>query len=423
MNLYEFEGRELLEKHGIIIPVGEVVRRGDNVADAYRKLGFEDVVVKAQVLSGKRGKNNGIRFCNNLEEVEKAVAEIFNMSIRGQYVSAILLTEKVNIESENYLSITYDTNRKQPILIFSSEGGMDIEDVSDEKILRIPLDIRDSVLPLVGGVRGGSIESNNSSKFSLIPEEYLETAKNLWNCFQSEDTRLVEINPLVKTTSSEIMALDAKVALDDDAFYRHNKEAQERAKEKGLEPSTVTDWDLFESRTMLGRRATEREIAVQEIDKGEKYYQGTAGKYIELEGDIAVLFSGGGASIANMDALYQVGLKPANYTEYSGNPPQEKVFELSKIVLSKPNLKGLWIVGGVANFTDIAATFAGIVQAIDELKPNFPIVVRRAGPNDKEGIRMLEECAKRNNLQIKIFGKEVSMSETAQVLVDMINNK
>ena len=422
MNLYEFEGRELLEKHGIIIPIGEVVRRGDNIVDAYRKLGLEDVVVKAQVLSGKRGKNNGIRFCNSLEEVEKAIDEIFNMSIRGQYVSSVLLTEKINIESENYLSITYDTNKKQPVLIFSTEGGMDIEDVSDEKILRIPLDIRDSVLPLVGGVRGGSIESNNSSKFSLIPEEFLETAKNLWQCFLAEDTRVFEINPLVKTTSGEIMALDAKVALDDDAFYRHNKEAQEKAKEKGIEQSTITDWDLFESRTMLGRRATEREIAVQEIDKGEKYYQGTAGKYIELDGDIAVLFSGGGASIANMDALYQVGLKPANYTEYSGNPPQEKVFELSKIVLSKPDLKGLWIVGGVANFTDIAATFAGIVQAIDELKPNFPIVVRRAGPNDKEGIRMLEECAKRNNLQIKIFGKEVSMSETAQVLADIISS-
>src|SRR3989339_132538 len=423
MNLYEFEGRELLEKHGIIIPIGEVVRRGDNIVDAYRKLGLEDVVVKAQVLSGKRGKNNGIRFCNSLEEVEKAIDEIFNMSIRGQYVSSVLLTEKINIESENYLSITYDTNKKQPVLIFSTEGGMDIEDVSDEKILRIPLDIRDSVLPLVGGVRGGSIESNNSSKFSLIPEEFLETAKNLWQCFLAEDTRVFEINPLVKKTSGEIMALDAKVALDDDAFYRHNKEAQEKAKEKGIEQSTITDWDLFESRTMLGRRATEREIAVQEIDKGEKYYQGTAGKYIELDGDIAVLFSGGGASIANMDALYQVGLKPANYTEYSGNPPQEKVFELSKIVLSKPDLKGLWIVGGVANFTDIAATFAGIVQAIDELKPNFPIVVRRAGPNDKEGIRMLEECAKRNNLQIKIFGKDVSMSETAQALAGMINDK
>lgn len=423
MNLYEFEGRKLFEKHGIIIPVGEVVRRGDSVAEAYARLGLEEVVVKAQVLSGKRGKNNGIKFCHNLEEVEKAVDEIFSMSIRGQYVSAILLTEKINIESENYLSITYDTNKKQPVLIFSTEGGMDIEDVDDENILRIPLEIRDSVFPIVGGVRGGSIESNNSSKFSLIPEEYLETAKSLWNCFQSEDTRLVEINPLVKTTSGEIMALDAKVALDDDAFFRHNKEAQERAKEKGIEPSTITDWDLFESRTMLGRPATEREVAVQEIDKGEKYYQGTAGKYIELDGNIAVLFSGGGASIANMDALYQVGLKPANYTEYSGNPPQEKVFELSKIVLSKPVLKGLWIVGGVANFTDVAATFAGIVQAIDEIKPNFPIVVRRAGPNDKEGIRMIEECAKRNNLQIKIFGKEISMSETAQVLADMIKFK
>ena len=429
MNLYEFEGRELLEKHGIIIPICEVVRRGDNIVDAYRKLGLEEVVVKAQVLSGKRGKNNGIRFCNSLEEVEKAIDEIFNMSIRGQYVSSVLLTEKINIESENYLSITYDTNRKQPVLVFSSEGGMDIEDVSDEKILRIPLDIRDSVFPLVGGampagrqVRGGFIESNNSSNFLLILEEYLEIAEKLWQCFLTEDTRVLEINPLVKTKTGEIMALDAKVALDDDAFYRHNKEAGERAKEKGLDPASITDWYKFESRTMLGRRATEREIAVQEIDKGEKYYQGTAGKYIELEGDIAVLFSGGGASIANMDALYQVGLKPSNYTEYSGNPPQEKVFELSKIVLSKPNLKGLWIVGGVANFTDIAATFAGIVQAIDELKPNFPIVVRRAGPNDKEGIRMLEECAKRNNLQIKIFGKEVSMSETAQVLADIISS-
>ncbi|MDD2656759.1 MAG: ATP citrate lyase citrate-binding domain-containing protein [Patescibacteria group bacterium] len=425
MNLYEFEGRKIFEKHGIIIPVGEVVRRGDNIADAYRKLGLEDVVVKAQVLSGKRGKNNGIKFCNNLEEVEKAVTEIFAMSIRGQYVASVLLTEKINIESENYLSITYDTNKKQPVLIFSTEGGMDIEDVSDEKILRVPLDIRDSVLPLVGGVRGGYTkaslsELSNPSQPPLIGEEYLEVAQRLWQCFLAEDTRVVEINPLVKTTSGEIIALDAKVALDDDAFFRHNKEAQERAKEKGLEPATVTDWDLFESRTMLGRPATEREIAVQEIDKGEKYYQGTAGKYIELDGDIAVLFSGGGASIANMDALYQVGLKPANYTEYSGNPPQEKVFELSKIVLSKPGLKGLWIVGGVANFTDVAATFAGIVEAIDEIKPNFPIVVRRAGPNDKEGIRMIEECAKRNNLQIKIFGKEISMSDTAQVLADLI---
>ena len=173
---------------------------------------------------------------------------------------------------------------------------------------------------------------------------------------------------------------------------------------------------------MLGRLPTEREIAVAKIDSGEKYYQGTAGKYIEMPGDIGILFSGGGASIANMDALMSVGLKPANYTEYSGNPPREKVYALAKVVLSKPGLRGLWIAGGVANFTNVKETFQGIVDALDEVKPSYPIVVRRAGPFEKEGMQLMKECAERNNLQIKLFGKETSMSETAKVLAEMVQN-
>lgn len=406
MNLYEFEGRELLQKYNIKIPKGVVVRRGDDIKLAYESLSLSEVVVKAQVLSGKRGKNNGIRFCKNLEEVEQAVSEIFDLSIRGQYVTAILLTEKINIENENYLSITYDTNRKQPVLVFSEEGGVNIEDVLEEKIIKILLDIRQNKLPVDLG----------------IPKEFLETAQNLWQCFLSEDTRLVEINPLAKTVTGEIIALDAKMALDDDAFFRHCLEAQERAREKGQDGQSVSDWAKLEARTMLGRPPTTREIAVQEIDKGEKYYQGTAGKYIELDGDIALILNGGGASIANMDALIKVGLKPANYTEYSGNPPREKVYALSKSVLSKPGLRGLWMCGVVANFTNVEETFKGIVDALDEIKPTYPIVVRRAGPHDKEGVKLLSDCAIRNNLNIKIFGKEVSMSETAQILADLINN-
>jgi len=201
------------------------------------------------------------------------------------------------------------------------------------------------------------------------------------------------------------IAADAKVALDDDAFYKHK------------------EWEVLEPRTMLGRAPTEREIAVKKIDEGEKYYQGTAGKYMEMDGDIAILFSGGGASIANMDALLKTGLKPANYTEYSGNPPREKVYALAKIVLSKPNLRGLWIAGGVANFTNIAETFQGIADVLDEIKPNYPIVVRRAGPFEKEGLTLMQECAIRNNLNMKIFGKETSMSETAEVLAEMIKKK
>lgn len=381
MNLYEFEGRKLFEKHGIKVPKGIIVKRGDNIATIYNELGLTDVVVKAQVLSGKRGKNNGIRFCSTVEAVVEAVEELFNTQIRGQYVASILLTEKIDIAEEQYLSITYDTNRKQPILIYSTEGGMDIEDVPEEKIIKIPLDIAQEKLEL---------------------DMEIPFAQELWNCFLTEDTRVVEINPLVKTKMGEWIALDAKVALDDDAMFRHEQ------------------WKELEPRTMMGRPPTEREVEVLNVDEGEKYYQGTAGKYIEMDGDIAILFSGGGASIANMDALIKEGLKPANYTEYSGNPPREKVHALAKIVLSKPNLKGLWIAGGVANFTNVEETFHGIVDALDEIQPIYPIVVRRAGPFEKEGVTLMQECAKRNNLNMKLFGKEMSMSESAGVLAEMI---
>lgn len=379
MNLYEFEGKEIFSKFGIVIPKSILLRRGDDVVEKYRQLDIKEVVLKAQVLSGKRGKNNGILFASNIDEVKLGVEKIFAGNIRGQYVAGILLEEKLNIVAEHYLSITYDTNKKQPVLIYSESGGVDIEDVVENKIVRIGLDIRQDQIDLA------------------IPY-----ANKLWQCFLESDARTVEINPLIKNEAGEFVAADAKMAIDDDAFFRHQ------------------DWN-FEPRTMLGRMPTDRETAVKKIDEGEDYYRGTAGKYIEMGGDVAVLFSGGGASIANMDALIKTGLKPANYTEYSGNPPREKVFQLAKIVLAKPNLRGLWIAGGVANFTDIAATFGGIVDALDEIKPAYPIVVRRAGPNEVEGKRLMEECAKRNNLNLKIFGKEMAMGETAIVLAEMIN--
>jgi citryl-CoA synthetase large subunit len=314
--------------------------------------------------------------------VIKACEELFAMQIRGQYVAAVLIEEKLNIAEEQYVSITYDTNNKQPLIIHSEQGGVDIEDVAEEKIKKERLDIR------------------NSSLNSSIPY-----AEELWKCFMREDARVVEVNPLVKTIDGRLVAADAKIALDEDAFFRHE------------------EWGSFEPRTMMGRPPTEREIAVKKIDEGEGYYRGTAGKYIEMDGDVAILFSGGGASIANMDALIKSGCKPANYTEYSGNPPREKVYQLAKIVLSKPGLKGLWIAGGVANFTNVGETFHGIVDALDELKPSYPIVVRRAGPYEKEGMQLMEDCAKRNNLNMRLFGKETSMSETAAVLASMINRK
>lgn len=379
MNLYEFEGKNLFSKHDIAVPKGVVVWRGDDFKVKYQELGIKEVVVKAQVLSGKRGKNNGIRFCSNEEDVQIATQELFNINISGQYVEAVLVEEKLAIAEEHYLSITYDTNAKQPVLIYSAAGGIDIEDVPENKIIKRPQDIRNQ---------------NINTDLPFVD--------SLWQCFVQEDARLVEINPLIKTKDGQWYAADAKIALDEDAFYRHE------------------EWKNLAPRTMLGRLPTERETAVKKIDEGESYYRGTAGKYIEMDGDIAVLFSGGGASIANMDALLKAGLKPANYTEYSGNPPREKVYQLAKIVLSKPGLKGLWIAGGVANFTNIAETFNGITDVLDEIKPSYPIVVRRAGPQEDEGMRLMQQCAQKNNLNIKLFGKDMSMSATAQILAEMV---
>ncbi|HYE59663.1 MAG TPA: ATP-grasp domain-containing protein [Candidatus Kapabacteria bacterium] len=380
MNLYEFEGKQLFTTYGIRTPKGVVVRRGEDVVRAYEQLGIRDVVVKAQVLSGKRGKNNGIRFCSSAEEVNRAVTDIFTMQIRGQYVAAVLIEEKLHIAEEQYLSIIYDTTAKQPVMVYSKRGGMDIEEVPEEEITKIQCDIRTA--------------DSSDATFPF--------AKELWHCFVEGDTRLVEINPLVKTTEGEWIAADAKVAIDDDAFFRHE------------------EWKNLEPRTMMGRPPTEREIAVKAIDEGEAYYRGTAGKYIEMDGDIALILNGGGASIANMDALLAVGLKPANYTEYSGNPPREKVYQLAKIVLSKPGIRGLWMCGVVANFTNVKETFLGIIDALDEIRPTYPIVVRRDGPESAEGVKLMKECAERNHLNMKIFGKDMSMSETAKVLATLV---
>jgi len=270
-------------------------------------------------------------------------------------------------------------------------------------------------------VEGSHSESKDPStplRFAQ-DDKLIGVVQKLWTCFKENDCRLVEINPLVKTTDGKWIAADAKVAIDDDAFYRHGSKAIERAKEKGKEPPT--NWEELEPRTMLGRPPTDREIAVMKIDAGEKYYQGTAGKYIEMDGDIALILIGGGASIANMDALNDVGLKAANYTEYSGNPPREKVYELTKLVLSKPGIRGLWIAGVVSNFTNVKETFMGTADALAEVMPSYPIVVRRDGPFGKEGKEYFMNFAKEKGLDITWFGKETSMTDTAEVLASKIN--
>jgi len=163
------------------------------------------------------------------------------------------------------------------------------------------------------------------------------------------------------------------------------------------------------------------EIAARKIDQED--HRGVAGKtFVELDGDIAVLASGGGASLTSMDALIEAGGKPANYTEYSGNPPREKVRKLTKLTLSKEGLKGCLVIGGTANFTDIFDTLSGFVEGMQDLSelPKYPIVVRRAGPNDKQAFVMLEKFAKENDMDITLYGADVPMSYAAKIMAEKV---
>jgi len=297
-----------------------------------------------------------------------------------------LIEEKTDFSEEYYIGILYDTDVRNPVLLFSRNGGTGVEDREVEKLVLQDHDqwrIREFL-------KEQGVSSNEVMSLGM-------TIHKICKCFFEEDARMIEINPLVETESGYVV-LDAMVDLDEDAAYRHNRD--------------------YEERSEFGREKTEREIKAEKIDRND--HQGIAGKYTELDGDIAMMLAGGGASLTNMDALISYGGKPANYTEYGGNPPTQKVYKLSKIILSKPGLKGCWHVGGTANNTDIYRTMKGFCQALEEIEPDYPIVVRRDGPNADKAFELLRKTREKLDLDMKLYRNDTSMTQTANVLMDMI---
>lgn len=376
MILYEFEGKQLLSQSGINVPQNQLLTSKDEQTTIPPPF-----VLKAQVLSGKRAQAGGIIVVEEGLDPKSRVQALFETMINDEKVEKILIEEKIDSEIEYYLSISYDTDSRSPVLTVSREGGTGIEERGGKTFLINPLD------------------RQIAQNISDIPKPVLD---NLINCFFDNDCLLLEINPLVKTSKGEWMALDAKIKLDDNATTRHE--------------DWSASWRIAE-RGVPGHSATLNEIEAKKIDQGD--YRGVAGStYFDLDGDIAILASGGGASITAMDALIKLGGKPANYTEYSGNPPKEKVEKLAKIVLSKPNLHGLWIVGAIANFTDIYETLSGIIEALKTLNlpSDFPIVIRRGGPRDQEAFEMLKS---QKGLDLHLFGQETSITQSAQEMVKL----
>ena len=370
MILYEFEGLGLFDKVGIPTPKRVLV----NSLSEFKKLTFEPpYIAKAQVLSGKRGKSGLVKEITSEQELKK----ILEKSPKG-----VLVEEKLTATKQYYLSITYDTSVRKPVILFSDQGGVDIEDVKDVKKFEVDLTI-------------GFV-------FNQFTPDLNSVVTKLWRVFTEFDCRLAEINPLFETKQG-LFAVDAKIILDDDALFRHE--------------------DLgFEPRDVFGKKPTPEELAAAEIDKRD--LRGSAGSsYIQLDGDIGIIAAGGGGSLVNMDALVALGGKPANYTEHSGNPPREKIEKLTKVVLGKKGLIGCWLVGATANFTDMFETLSGFVDGLRSLKPkpDYPIVIRRGGPRWEEAKQMLEMVKKEEGFDLHIYGPETPMTSTAQIMVELSN--
>jgi citryl-CoA synthetase large subunit len=371
VKLFEKEAKELLERYGLETPSRE---------------SGESFAVKAQLIANNRADMGAVKFADSLEEAEELAGEMKRREFDGKKPEDVLIEEKLEILEEHYVSFLYDTDVRNPIMVFSRQGGTGIEDEDAEKLV-LPDDSQFRFREFL--VRQG-FEGKKIVKLGSVLQD-------LFRVFLEEDSRFLEVNPLAETPEGVVVA-DAMMELEDDAFYRHERDYPER--------------------DASGEEKTERELEAEKIDRDD--HQGVAGKYVEMDGDIGMMLAGGGASITNMDALIEYGGQPANYTEYGGNPTTEKVYRLSKVIMSKPGLNGLWHVGGTANNTDILRTMKGFVQALEELEPEYPIVIRRDGPHADEAFELLQQKREELDLNMKLYRNDTQMTQTAETLMEMV---
>ena len=355
MKIHEYQGKELFDKMGIPTVKGVVCRSVQEALSAYGELGLERAVVKAQVLTGGRGKAGGIKLGNNAGEIAAAAESILGMEIKGLAVDRIMVAEAVDIAAEYYFSFAVDRNAKSVVMILSREGGVEIEEVAvktPEKIYKI------SIFPFVGipdflAKKAASILFDD---WKLVMQGR-EMIQNLYKLMVATDASLVEVNPLVVTTDGRLIALDAKLNFDDNAMFRR--------------PEIEA---LFEP---------------DEAEKRELEAKANGFSFVHLGGDIGCMVNGAGLAMATMDMIKLYGGKPANFLDIGGSSNPRKVIEAMKLLLSDSEVKVVLIniFGGITRCDDVAR---GLITAFNEIKTDIPIVIRLTGTNEKEGRAMLE---------------------------------
>lgn len=338
MFLIEHDGKQLLQTLGVATPTG-VFAPLDDAPTVFAALDWSHPwYLKAQVLQGRRGKSGLVRRVDRVDQLEEVVASV-RQALGATPCAGLLADPAVPHDAEWLVSIDLDREVGALRVNYSAEGGMAVSKATSV-----------------------TIQGDSDWVRVEVPASILTIAKTLHSAMAPQDALSIEINPLAVLPDGSCIALDAKVEVDDAAWSRH------------------PEWADLISHQLRGTGKTEREQAFN-ILLDSAGHRGTMGRYIELDGDIAVILSGGGASLVAMDALMHVGLKPGNYLEASGNPDPESLRKAAAIVLSKPGLKALWIAGSFANFTDIQATVMAVLGAMEDTQVRLPIVVRRDGPN------------------------------------------
>ena len=352
MDLYEHQARELFAEHGIVVPRAEVTDSPARAREIARALGGR-AVVKAQVKTGGRGKAGGVRLAADPAAAEEAARDVLGMDIKGHTVGTVMLAEPVEIEKEFYVSYVLDRAAGRFLAIASAEGGTEIEEIAAERpeaVARVPVD------PAAGVTTATAVRIADAAG---LPPQSVDVLVRLWQVLVREDALLVEVNPLVRTVEGQMVALDGKVTLDDNARFRQPR--------WGSGPDTAAD--------PLEARAAAKGL-----------------NYVRLDGEVGVIGNGAGLVMSTLDVVAGCGARPANFLDIGGGASARVMADGLSVVLSDPAVKSV-LVNVFGGITACDAVADGIVRALDEVRPTKPLVVRLDGNNAARGRALLDARA------------------------------
>jgi succinyl-CoA synthetase beta subunit len=378
VDLYEYQGKQLFARFGIPVSEGRLATSPDEARAAAEEIGGP-VVVKAQVLTGGRGKAGGVKLADDPADAEAKARDILGLDINGHVVRKLWIEQASDIAKEYYLSITFDRGTKQPLFMLTTEGGVEIEQVAEENpdaLARLHVDPLEGFQPYQARrlIYGAAIEDPSEQK------QLLGIIEKLYECFVQSDAMLTEINPLIVTPAGEVRALDSKFTVDDSALFRHP--------------------DIAEMRD------------VEAADPHERLAREKGVTYVKLDGDVGILGNGAGLSMSTVDVVVVAGGRPANFCDLGGGGDAQGVVDALEVIMSDDQVRSIFfnIFGGITRGDEVAR---GILAALDQLKIELPIVVRLDGTNAEEGRRLLAEAA-HANLYV-----EPTMLEAAQRAVEL----